>query len=143
MHADSHREFLKEVEADIELYTEKLRELQAVRSYHASKLSGKPDRSVNGSNGVAVSGTGPSTQQFKNSNQREAAAMILANSRQPMRAREIARVMLEGGYPKQEISKLSNALFTTMTRDPKRFRKVSAGLWGLVEQEDRNEDGQS
>jgi hypothetical protein len=146
MLADVHRDILNEVERDILVLGEKLQKLQAVAEYHASKLGVQvqiPTPLAGGAaaqNGSHADSNGHSATRFKNANQREAAAIVLREAGQPMRAGDIARQLVKYGYPKPaKMGKLTNALFTTMTRDSKRFKKVGVGLWGLASSTDTQE----
>jgi len=147
MQLDAHRQVLDEVEQDIAAYTERLRELNAVADYHARKLGisrrlPASGPSLNGTNGRQQAL--PATRQgnrFRDINQRSAAHTIILEAQQPMRATDIARVMIANGYPEPEsLSKLSNSLFTTMTRDPGRFKKVGVGLWDVVKTDHKEKD---
>lgn len=156
MLANAHREILAEVEHDIAVLTDKLRQLQAVASYHASKLGvdngHAPETPINrltAREAVHVysdvsrmfsEGTAASTR-FKNANQREAAALILKEAGRPLRAGDIARTLIKGGYPKPtKLGKLTNSLFTSMTRDERRFKKVGVGMWAYVGDKDAAEE---
>jgi hypothetical protein len=149
MNADLHREFLREIQQEMAGLSEKLRQLRSVADYHASKLgisipaademsSPLPPLATNGHKRPAT--VGIVANRFKSASQREAAETIIREAGRPMRCGEIARTMVEFGYPRPDkMSKLTNSLFTSMTRDTKRFRKAGTGLFGLVDPENQED----
>jgi hypothetical protein len=134
MNATTPRGMLDEVEADIAETTAKLRELEAVKKYLAAKFGMNTAPIANGDSG---NHRDPAAgQRFKKMNQREAAYTILSEADRPMRANEIVKLMIDGGYPwTSKPGKLRNSVFTTMTRDDKRFKKVGEGLWETIKPE--------
>jgi hypothetical protein len=137
MDTNSHREFLREVERDIATLTEKLRELRAVADYHSRKLGIAPATAgaISGvnSNGHAAEPIRTfAPDRFKRMSQREAAALIIREAGHALRAGDIARTMVEYGYPRpQKMGQLTNSLFTSMTRDTDRFVKIGPGQWDV------------
>src|SRR5262245_15695009 len=97
MQLDAHREVLNEIQQEIAALNERLGQLQAVADYHASKLNGSklPDSRSHTGNGQR-SGL---SARLKNRNQREAAAIVISESEKPMRVGDIARTLMENGYP--------------------------------------------
>lgn len=143
MDTSAHRAMLTEVEADISALELQIANLRSVAAYHASKL-GKVQPAAPASKYADSSLFMAVTKQpdaFKHLNQREAAEVIIKSEKRPMRAPEIAARLIAGGFPTtMEKRKLANSVFTTLNRDPKRFKKVGAGLWDLV-REDQSQAG--
>lgn len=132
MDTATHRTVLEEVQHDIAALRSQLEKLIAVADYHSQKLGLAQNLiEVNGRETPSTAPT-PPVNKFSEMNQREAAEAILAEAGTSMRAVDIAHKMVAGGYPPpKKIGMLANALFTNMTRNPERFKKVGSGLWSL------------
>lgn len=84
---------------------------------------------------VSVNGT-PNGNVIPHSHRRsqgDIAAEILRDYGRPMRASEIAHVMINQGAADADRRKLRNSIFTTMTRKADVFQKVGTGMWTLVD----------
>lgn len=142
MATDFHRAALDEVQAEISQLRTRLDTLQAVAEYHSAKLeqvkvNAAPREShpwnghdVRYSNQLKEAAASASRVLAAHLTQRQAALAALQSAQKPLRATDIAQAIVKMGYPAPEkMSALANSLFTSMKRDPKRFRKAGAGLW--------------
>lgn len=70
-----------------------------------------------------------------------AAQRVISRFGRPMRAPEIASVLIKEGYRPEttDVSQLSATLFTAMTRCADRFFKVESGLWDVVRSPQRSQ----
>jgi hypothetical protein len=73
----------------------------------------------------------PKSRRFADSKQIDAAKVVLSEASEPLKTREIAKRLIDGGFPSDDLPKLKTSLFTTMTRKTDVFKKVGAGLWTL------------
>jgi hypothetical protein len=66
--------------------------------------------------------------------QRQAAVDVLQKAGRPMKTAEIAKAMIEGGYPFNggDYNKLAGYLFTSFKRAERQIKKVGVGLWEAV-----------
>ena len=132
MNAEQHAMFYDEVQADIARLETELTELKAVAQYHHLKAEMAADKVAEKSTkktGIARVRVGP----YVSMKQVEAAESVLRESPEPLRTREIAERLMNGGFPAKDIARLKTSIFTTMTRKTDVFEKAGAGLWKLKE----------
>src|SRR5437016_4938943 len=101
MRAEDHRQFIFEVQQEIDLLNERLRQLEAVADYHRSKIDGERALVASNGNGHHLSGDDGKASlaaRLAGKNQREAAAIIIEDFGKPMRVPEIARALVQCGY---------------------------------------------
>ena len=130
MNANQYADLFAEVTADVERLEAELAQVQAVRKYLENKVekngSGVSDHS---------SERAPRSRPFAGMKQIGAAAIVLQDAKQPLKTREIAKRLIDGGFPAKDIARLKTSLFTTMTRKPEVFKKAGVGLWALAKTE--------
>jgi 16S rRNA U1498 N3-methylase RsmE len=73
----------------------------------------------------------PGSRRFAKSKQIDAAKVVLSEASEPLKTREIAKRLIDGGFPSDDLPKLKTSLFTTMTRKEGIFEKAGPGLWKL------------
>ncbi|MGD0897929.1 MAG: HTH domain-containing protein [Thermoguttaceae bacterium] len=127
MKANKYGELLQEVAADLEKLEKDVEGLRALYKF-LRKKAGLVERErlgppiANGSEAKPLAGV----------KQIEAAVMVLREAGQPLKTRDVARGMIEGGFPSNDPARLKTSLFTTMTRRTDMFAKAGPGLWTLA-----------
>jgi len=134
VNAEQHARFYEEVQADIARLEAELEELRAVANYHRLKAglgnatSGRAETTIAAAE-ERTSDAKPGSGPFSSIKQVRAAEIVLRESSKPLRTSEIARRLIEGGYPALDAARLKTSLFTTMTRKKDVFVKAGVGLW--------------
>ena len=149
MEVAQHKEMYQEAWEDYVTARAAVGELLAVARYHAKKAG--INFSPNGSGEILAESEIPEldsdptespskasdvrpvpTGIFANMKQVDAAEAVLRESSKPLNTRDIAEKMAGGGFPHDDLRKLRNSIFTTMTRKPKTFEKAGQGFWKLT-----------
>lgn len=124
---DAYRRMLAEVRGDITVVEESLAQLRVVENYYLRKLDSFSS--------AAVTDEGAPRAVAKKANYREIAAGLIEEQGTPLRAGEIATLMLERGLVQVADKRaLTNSVFVSLNRDTKRFVKAGPGLWALVKE---------
>jgi hypothetical protein len=127
MKANKYAELLPEVAADLEKLEKDVEGLRALYKF-LRKKAGLIDRERL----EAPVANGSEARPLVGMKQIEAAVMVLRQAGQPLKTRDIARRMIDSGFPSDDPARLKTSLFTTMTRRTDMFAKAGPGLWTLA-----------
>jgi hypothetical protein len=119
-----------EVTADISRLETELVQLRAVQEYLAAKIGNEANEHSDRSGEV-----GSRSDRFVGMKQIGAAQIVLREAKRPLKTREIAKRLIDGGFHADDMARLKTSLFTTMKRKPDVFAKAGAGLWALTKTE--------
>jgi hypothetical protein len=128
MNKTQYAELYVEASADLarlEAETENIRQL-------CNYLRTKAGDAANNNDSLHVRPVTPTKiRRFADFKQIDAAKIVLSEASEPLKTREIAKRVMDGGFPSQDLANLKTSLFTTMTRKADVFKKAGPGLWTL------------
>lgn len=137
-----HSQAFSEVQAELAALKQQIALLESVAAYHQARsgaLNGHHSKAI-ASQSAHSSTSSDSRKEFVDMGQREAAIAVMRRHAKPMRTGDVARAMIAGGFPWHRThANLSNSLFTSFSRGPTIFSKVSKGLWVLIDESGEHE----
>ena len=130
MNTGQHAQFYEEVRADIAELEAKIAELRPVAKYHQDKAGSALRNNIQKTDENQPE-SAIKDNCYSGMKQADAVIRILSNVKEPLRTREIAQQLIDGGYPSENIARLKTSIFTTMTRKADIFTKAGPGQWKL------------